>query len=38
MIKGMDFYKRPLDSVKIENYYEPYIYCISTESKRINIG
>ena len=25
------------DSIKIENYYEPYIYCISTESKRINI-
>ena len=31
------FIKDHPDSIKIENYYEPYIYCISTESKRINI-
>ena len=36
--KGWIFIKDHPDSVKIENYYEPYIYCISTESKRINIG
>ena len=37
-IKGWVFIKDHPESIKIENYYEPYIYCISTESKRINIG
>lgn len=37
-IKGWVFIKDHPESIKIENYYEPYIYCISTESKRININ
>tara|TARA_B100000963_G_scaffold50553_1_gene38712 strand:- start:1409 stop:2995 length:1587 start_codon:yes stop_codon:yes gene_type:complete len=37
-LKGWIFIKDHPDSIKIENYYEPYIYCISTETKRINIG
>lgn len=36
-IKGWVFIRDHPDSIKIENYYEPYIYCISTDSKRINI-
>uniref|UniRef100_A0A6C0KEG0 Uncharacterized protein n=1 Tax=viral metagenome TaxID=1070528 RepID=A0A6C0KEG0_9ZZZZ len=37
-IKGWVFIKDHPESIKIENYYEPYIYCLSTESKRININ
>ena len=37
-IKGWVFIKDHTESIKIENYCEPYIYCISTESKRININ
>ena len=36
--KGWVFIKDHPDSIKIDNYYEPYIYCISTESKRIHIN
>ena len=37
-INGWIFIKDHPESIKIENYYEPYIYCISTESKRVNIN
>ena len=37
-LKGWVFIRDHPDSIKLENYYEPYIYCISTESKRININ